>query len=107
MTGEHIFPWLFDEDPALRQFKQAAEILAAKTDWVRLYNEENLRASPATGAAAVYVDDVFVPMQYSLATASMMRDMRPWITNRFQHDGIGADGPGILANLINDVDELA
>ncbi|MBN9644203.1 alpha/beta fold hydrolase [Corynebacterium mendelii] len=106
LTGEHIYPWLFEEDPSLRAFAAAADILAAKDDWSRLYNEDNLAASRATGAAAVYVDDVFVPMDHSLATADVMRDMRPWITNRFQHDGIGKDGAGIVGKLIHDVDEM-
>ena len=30
LTGEHIFPWQFEEDPALRPFIDAAHALAAK-----------------------------------------------------------------------------
>lgn len=33
-----IFPWMFDEIHALRQFKGAAHILAEKEDWPPLYD---------------------------------------------------------------------
>ena len=55
-------------------------------------------ASP-TAAAAVYVDDVFVPFELSMATAHAYRDVRPHITNFYQHDGIGFGGAEILGIL--------
>ena len=50
-------------------------------------------------AAAVYLDDIFVPFSLSMATADQWRDLRPWVTNQFQHDGIGQDGAGIVGRL--------
>ena len=55
------------------------------------------RAPPP--AAAVYVDDVFVPFELSMATAHAYRDVRPHITNFYQHDGIGFGGAEILGIL--------
>lgn len=99
LTGEHIFPWQFDEDPALRDFKSPAEALAGK-EWASSpYDEKGLQAATATAAAAVYVDDVFVPFEYSMKTATAYRDLRPHITNKFQHDGIRWAGGPIFAEL--------
>ena len=50
-------------------------------------------------AAAVYVDDIFVPFEESLATAHTFRDLRPMITNRYQHNGIREDGAAIFREL--------
>ena len=77
LTGEHIFPWQFEEDPALRPFIDAAHALAAKDDWRSLYDKNSLGHGPAVAAAAIYVDDVFVPFEHSMNTARVFRDLRP------------------------------
>ena len=41
-------------------------------------------------AAAIYVDDMYVPRAFSEDTARRVRGLRPWITNEFEHDGIRA-----------------
>ena len=99
LTGEHIFPWQFDEDPALREHKQAAEELAAFDQWPSLYDAATLKDRAPVAAAAVYLDDIFVPYSLSMATADQWRDLRPWVTNQFQHDGIGQDGAAIVRRL--------
>jgi len=43
LTGEMIFPWMFDDVASLRPLKKAAELLAAKDDWPALYDEDVLR----------------------------------------------------------------
>lgn len=99
LTGEHIFPWQFDEDPALRPFKAVAHELAEKEDFPALYDFANLAATQAVAAAAVYLDDIFVPFAYSMIAAGMFRDLRPFVTNKYQHDGLRRDGAGIIAEL--------
>lgn len=99
LTGEHIFPWQFDEDPALHAFKDAACELADHTWNTSPYNPERLgNACPI--AAAVYLDDIFVPFEQSMATAEAFGDARLHVTNQFQHDGIRHDGAGIF-NLLH------
>ncbi|WP_245797337.1 alpha/beta fold hydrolase [Corynebacterium aquilae] len=100
LTGEHIYPWMFDEDPALIPFKDQAETLAAKADWPALYHPDALANTPATAAAAVYLDDIFVPYEHSMNTAAMFRDLRPHVTNQYQHNGIAENGAGILTRLL-------
>ncbi|MHB1064433.1 MAG: alpha/beta fold hydrolase [Georgenia sp.] len=100
LTGEHVYPWQVREDPALAPLAGAADLLAAKADFPALYDPERLAHNTVPVAAAVYVDDMFVPVELSLATARTIGDLRPWITNDYAHDGIRTDGAHILDRLI-------
>lgn len=42
-TGEMVFPWMFDDFACLAPYKEAANLLAAKTDWPALYRKGVLR----------------------------------------------------------------
>lgn len=90
-TGEMIYPWLFEEDPALIPLAGAADRLAAKDDWPALYDPERLAANEVPVVAAVYHDDMYVDRDMSLATAAGIRGLRPWITNEYAHDGLGRE----------------
>ena len=105
LTGEHIFPWQFDEDPALRPFKEGAEGLAAHEWTSSPYDAAVLADVPLIASAAIYLDDIFVPFEESMATGETYRDLRPMVTNRFQHNGISEDGAGILGELFRLADE--
>src|SRR5690606_36134256 len=100
LTGEHIFPWQFEEDPALVPLREAAEILAAKEDFSPLYDVEALAANEVPVAAAIYHDDMFVPRETSLATAEAISGIRTLVTNEYKHDGIRADGRNLLDRLL-------
>lgn len=99
LTGEHIYPWQFEEDPALRPFAAAAEELAAYEGWQQPYDPAVLGTSRAVCAAAVYSDDIFVPREQSLATAGHFADMRIWESAEHQHDGLRRDGEAIFTRL--------
>jgi len=99
LTGEHIYPWMFDDMAALVPFREAAHLLAARP-WPRLYDAEVLAANEVPCAAAIYVDDMYVPRAFSEDTARRIRGLRPWITNEYEHDGIAAGGPKVLDRLI-------
>lgn len=103
-TGEMIYPWMFDEIRLLTPFKDAAEILAAKTDWNPLYDHDRLRANEVPVAAAVYHDDMFVDADLQLDTASRVAGARAWVTNEFEHDGI-RDGD-VVSRLRGMVDDF-
>ena len=100
LTGEHVFPWMFEDFGALRPLQAAAEILA-KEQWPALYDAERLRRNDVPVAAAVYADDIYVESRLSLETAGMVRGMRPWLTNEYEHNGLRADGSRILGRLID------
>ncbi|AKK09373.1 prolyl aminopeptidase 2 [Corynebacterium testudinoris] len=100
LTGEHIYPWLFEEDPALHAFRRPADTLAMR-EWSSLYDGEKIGSSDVVAAAAIYQDDIFVPLELSLSTAQRFRDMRPWVMDTHQHDGLRADGAHIFNTLLD------
>lgn len=99
LTGEHIYPWLFEEDPALVPFKDLAQELAEYRGWGPLYKDEGLAAAPSV-AAQMYLDDIFVPFELSQAAAQRFADLRPVVTNAFEHNGIAVAGADIMAGLV-------
>jgi pimeloyl-ACP methyl ester carboxylesterase len=100
-TGEMIYPWMFEEDSALRPFRAAAEVLADRDDWPALYDPERLRANRVPCAAVVYHDDMYVDAANSLATAHAVAGLRVWVTNEYEHDGSRRDGARVLGRLID------
>ncbi len=99
-TGEMIYPWMVDSDPLLSPLREAANILAERDDWPSLYDPARLGANEVPAAAAVYYDDMYVPAEFSLATAARIRGLRPWITNEYEHDGLRVSGGKVLGRLI-------
>lgn len=89
-TGEMIYPWMFDEIRLLRPFKDAVELLASRDDWSPLYDHDRLRDNEVPVAAAVYYDDMYVDAHLQLDTVSRVGNARGWVTNEFEHDGIGS-----------------
>lgn len=87
-TGEMIYPWMFRLDPALEPLAEAAEILAAKSDWPELYDVDALAESTVPAAALVYFSDIYVNRDLSLRTAEIVGGLELWVTNEFQHDGL-------------------
>ncbi|WP_455834410.1 alpha/beta fold hydrolase [Pseudarthrobacter siccitolerans] len=100
LTGEMVYPWYFDQDPALRPLRDVAGLLAAKPDWKPLYDAGRLAANTVPVAAAVYSDDMYVERDLSLETAAAVRGLQVWETPDFHHDGIADDGEGIFNRLL-------
>lgn len=99
-TGEMIYPWMFDTDPALRPLKETAELLAARPDWADLYDPARLAVNEVPVVAAVYHDDMYVDTAHSLVTARAVRGLRTWITNEWEHDGLRMSGGKVLDRLL-------
>lgn len=87
-TGETMFRWMFDQIPLLQPFAEAADILAAVDDWPALYDEDRLAGNTVPVVAAVYFDDMYVDADLSLDTARRVGNVRPWVTNEYEHDGL-------------------
>lgn len=105
-TGEMVYPWYFDEDPALVPLKDTAELLASAADWPDLYDLEQLARNTVPVAAAVYTDDIYVDRDLSLETAGRVKGLQVWESADFHHDGIADDGEAIfnrLLDLVRDV----
>jgi pimeloyl-ACP methyl ester carboxylesterase len=99
-TGEMIYPWMFDTDPALQPLKDVADLLAERGDWTDLYDTARLAANTVPVAAAVYHDDMYVDTGDSLQTARAVRGLRTWVTNEWEHDGLRISGGQVLDRLI-------
>ena len=100
LTGEHVYPWMFDEYAGLRPFAAAAEILAHHA-WSPLYDVDALAANDVPVAAAVYAEDMYVEREFSLETASRIKGLRAWLTSEYEHDGLTADGGKVLGRLLD------
>ena len=99
-TGEMVYPWYFDEDPALRPLKDTANALAAVSGWPVLYDVDQLGRNTVPAAAAVYTNDIYVDRDLSLETAAAVRGLQVWETADFHHDGIADDGEAIFNRLL-------
>jgi pimeloyl-ACP methyl ester carboxylesterase len=99
-TGEMIYPWMFEEIRALRPFRAAAELLHAREEWSELYDLNRLASSEVPVAAAVYFDDMYVDSGLQLETAASVGNVRTWVTNEYEHDGLAEDGR-VFAHLMS------
>jgi pimeloyl-ACP methyl ester carboxylesterase len=99
LTGEHVFPWMFEE-PSLEPLREAAELLAARR-WPALYDLEGLRSNEVPAAAAVYADDPYVERGFSEETTRRVPGMRLWLTNELDHDGLRKQGERVLGRLLD------
>jgi pimeloyl-ACP methyl ester carboxylesterase len=98
-TGEMIYPWQFDLDPALRPLQEAAQILADYEAWPPLYDAAQLRSVSVPVVAAVYYDDMYVERAFSEETAATINGCRMWLTNQYLHDAVRAEGETLFRHL--------
>lgn len=87
-TGEVIFPWMFDQEQALKPFAQAVHLLMEDTHWGRIYDQDRLASNTVPLQAAVYFDDLYVDSGMQLDTLSRVGNSHAWVTNQFEHDGL-------------------
>ena len=99
LTGEHLFPWHFEDCVGLRPYREVASILG-EHEWPRLYDPAVLAEVDVPCAAAIYADDPFVDREFSLETAALLPGMRTWLTDEFLHNGIRSGGERVLDRLI-------
>jgi pimeloyl-ACP methyl ester carboxylesterase len=99
-TGEHVYPWMFEDLSALSPLKEAAEILA-EFEWPKLYDAAVLAHNETPLAAAIYVNDIYVERAFSEETAQLIRGARAWVTSEYEHNGLRADGDRVLDHLLD------
>ncbi|MEV6415791.1 alpha/beta fold hydrolase [Kribbella sp. NPDC051718] len=99
LTGEHIYPWYFEDAAELRPYREVAAVLAEE-DWPQLYDADVLSRCEVPSAAVVYVDDPYVDMTYSLETARLIPSLKTWVTNEYLHSGLRTGGGQLLDRLI-------
>jgi pimeloyl-ACP methyl ester carboxylesterase len=99
-TGEHVYPWMFEEYGALQPLHDVAQLLAEHV-WPDLYDVERLARNDVPAAAAVYANDLYVEREYSEEAAATIRGLQGWVTSEYEHDGLRADGSRVLGRLID------
>ncbi|MBR4400026.1 MAG: alpha/beta fold hydrolase [Aeriscardovia sp.] len=87
-TGEMNYKWRFEEEKALKPFKDAAFALEESSEWEEIYSIPQLRENPVPLYAMVYFNDMYVPRDDSMSTLSMVGNSHYIITSQFEHDGI-------------------
>ncbi|WP_309128435.1 alpha/beta fold hydrolase [Microbacterium sp.] len=97
-TGEHVRREWTETVPAFRPWRGVALALA-EHEWPSIYDAQALRQSGARGAAAVYVNDVYVPVEFSLETAQLLPEVKLWVTSEHEHNGLRS-GP-VLERLFD------
>ncbi|MEE1296821.1 MAG: alpha/beta fold hydrolase [Bifidobacterium sp.] len=96
-TGEAAFPWMFEQERALRPFRPAVELMMQDTHFGRIYDAAQLERNEVPLQAAVYVDDMYVDSTLSLDTLARVGSSHYWATNEFEHDGV--HGSKVFARL--------
>jgi pimeloyl-ACP methyl ester carboxylesterase len=99
-TGEHVFPWMFEDYGELAPLRDAAE-LVAQHRWPLLYDPDVLAANEVPCAAAIYTEDMYVEREFSEETAARVPGMRTWVTSEYDHNGLRADGARIVGRLLD------
>ena len=100
MFGEAMFPWMFEEDPALIPFASAMDVLMEDTRFGKLYDTEQLAANKVPLRCAVYFDDLYVDSGLQLDTLSRVANSHAWVTNEFEHDGL--HGGAVFKHLLDE-----
>ena len=100
-TGEHVYPWMFEDYGALAPLREAAELLAER-EWPRLYDAGRPRAAtrcrwPRRSTSTTCTSSARSPRRRRRGSAAL----RTWITNEYEHNGLRADGERILGRLID------
>jgi pimeloyl-ACP methyl ester carboxylesterase len=100
LTGEHIYPWMFEDYGALVPLREAAERLADH-EWPRLYDADVLSRNRVPTAAAIYAEDMYVEREFSEETIAQLGCARAWLTSEYDHNGLRVDGARILDYLLD------
>ncbi|MDO5736011.1 MAG: alpha/beta fold hydrolase [Propionibacteriaceae bacterium] len=97
LTGEHVRREWAETVPAFQPWRDVADALA-QVEWPTLYDAEVIAASGIHGAAAVYYNDLFVPVEHSMTTAELMPNVCVRVTSEHEHSGLRTGG--VLSELI-------
>ena len=100
LTAEHVFPWMWEDYSGLRPQREAAHALAEHA-WPALYDADRLRHNEVPVAATIYVNDLYVERDFAEETAALIRGIRTWQTDEFEHNGLRADGERVFGRLVD------
>jgi pimeloyl-ACP methyl ester carboxylesterase len=99
LTGEMVFPWMFEEWASLRPLRAAAEVIATQVSWTPLYDVDRLRANRVPVVGTVYWNDPYVERGLAMETAGLLGNCEVWITNEHEHQAYRVT-PGRVAERL-------
>lgn len=99
LAGEHLHRGLFAEASDLAPWAEVADLIA-EHPWPQLYFPDALRQADVPVAAAVYAQDAYVPLEFSLETAALLPNCRTWVTSEYEHNGLRM-GPAVIDHLLD------
>lgn len=100
-TGEMVYPWMLEQYRTLEPLQGAAQLLAERSDWPKLYDLGVLARNTVPVAALLYYHDMYVDLGYALESAERIANVKTWITSEYEHNGLRADGETIMDKLID------
>ena len=99
LTGETIFPWMYEQHAALRPFRRPPRRSRPGPSGLRSTTSTGSPPNEVPVAAVQYYDDPYVDLDLALATSVGNLDV--WITNEHLHDGLRVAGDTILPRLFD------
>ncbi len=108
-SGEMVFPFHFggDAGPELAKMREAAELLAATTEWDEdLYDEAQLGRNEVPVYAASYVDDMYVDFGLARETAGLVKGIRVRESNGWYHDAVRSKSEEVFGALFKMRDDV-
>ena len=100
LTGEMVYPFMFDDIASLRPLKGVANALAEHEWPATLYDADALTRNAVPAAATAYFEDMYVDANLALQTASLIKGLRSWVTNTYMHSGVREDGQRVFTTLL-------
>ncbi|MBG6122110.1 alpha/beta fold hydrolase [Corynebacterium aquatimens] len=107
LTGNHFFRYHFEEDPALRAFKPVVEKLAARSDWVATFDQQQLVDNTVPTAIELYEPDMFVPFDFAVENAARIGSAVVNTHPTWEHDAMYLHGEEIFPTLAGMLDRAA
>ncbi len=98
--GETIRRSMFTEYGRLQPFRQAAEQLAAKTDWPMLYDMQRLANNTVPLKALLYQSDYYVDYRLAREMAAAIGNCTVITSRRWQHDALRVHAKAVLRSLL-------
>lgn len=99
-TGEHVFPWQSEEDPALAPIAEAVNLLATREDLPNLHDRGVLAANTVPVVAWIYTQDMFVPAEICHETAADIAGIKTLVSQDYHHDALRSHGPAVVDAML-------
>ena len=99
--GETIRKSMFTDYRMLRPYRKAAEIIATKKDWGKLYDQQQLSNNKVPVEAMVYQTDYYVNIDLCNQVCDEVPQIKTWKHPTWQHDSLRTHGAELITKLLS------